>query len=256
MTRLRLSAVVRPLLLAAWSAFANDPTYKVGDRVEALPYGTQWYSCIISQVKMNGATLAGYGVTCQKPDGTTMEWGVGSTPDYIRPDSGRASAEVSVVRAKAAALAQAGVGAPYGTRNPETCKSKKEPSKGAPSSEQARQLFACTVEGVSGGTLYLVEKVTIEVGKGTRFFDLAAGARPSDADRDGLIYPIRGSLRRYSCGIPSSILNNAGKNCTVFEEPKATGDCYRTSFGDWKCSMGDMSAPDKYGSRNVPPPHE
>ena len=49
------------------------------------------------------------------------------------------------------AQAQPGSGKPYETRDPFTCKSKKDPAKGAPSSTQLKNYVLCTNEKVAGG---------------------------------------------------------------------------------------------------------
>lgn len=55
------------------------------------------------------------------------------------------------------------------------------------------------------------------------------------------IYEIRGSLIVYECrniteGYPR------GQNCSVFREPRSTGKCYQTTFGDWYCMMGGSAS--------------
>lgn len=149
------------------------------------------------------------------------------------------------------ALAQKGIGAKYGTRDPQTCDSTKEPTKGAPSPALVEKYVACTVEGESGGMLYLIENVKVEIGKGTPWMELDRGARPSDGDKDGLVYPIRGSQDRYQCSQVSDYWKNRGKNCNVYHQTRATGTCYRTTFGDWHCNMSDLSAAQQ---PNVAPP--
>ena len=134
----------------------------------------------------------------------------------------------------------AGVGAKYATRDPQECSSTTEPAKGVLSPALAVKYFACNSEHEAGGYLYLVENVKIDIGKGTPFLELDKGDRPSDADPKGLVHPIRGSLLKYQCGAISTYTRNEGKNCTVYEGPKATGICYRTSFGDWTCNMMDL----------------
>ena len=55
--------------------------------------------------------------------------------------------------------AQTGVGAKFGARDPLTCASTKEPSKGAPSPEQAKQYVRCHWEKVeAGNSLFLLER--------------------------------------------------------------------------------------------------
>jgi hypothetical protein len=152
------------------------------------------------------------------------------------------------------APAQAGEGAKYGTRDPQTCASAKEPAKGAISAELARKYVICQKEEVAHtqGFIYLLENVTVEIGKGVPLLELSRGARPTDGDPDGVVYPIRGSLKEYQCAVASDggalgpRYNNIGKNCNVYDEPKATGTCYRTTFGDWHCSMSDLN------SRQIP----
>ena len=147
-------------------------------------------------------------------------------------------------------------GTPYGTREPETCASSKEPTKGAPSPELIKHYLRCHIEGVGAGSnMYLLENVSVEVGKGTPFMQLDRGQRPFDADPDGLVYPIRGSYTSYQCAVPSQIMNNFGKNCNRFENKHATGECHRSGFGDWTCNMVDLNQtnyPDN--QTNVAPP--
>lgn len=150
--------------------------------------------------------------------------------------------------------AATGVGAKYGARDPQECASKVEPAKGVLSPALAAKYFACLVENESRGDLHLVENVKIEIGKGIPLLELDRGARPSDGDTAGLVYPIRGSVIKYMCSVPSTYMKNEGKNCTIFEEPKATGTCYRTTFGDWSCNMMDLRG--KQISNQPPPPRK
>ena len=147
----------------------------------------------------------------------------------------------------------AGEGAPYGTRDPAICASTAEPKTGAISADLAKRYLACHLEGVSGPNMYLVENVQVQVGKGTPFLQLDFGQRPGNADPDGLVYAIRGSYRLYQCARPSAFMQNTGKNCTARENPNATGECYRSGFGDWVCNMQDLAAINN-GIPDQPPP--
>ncbi len=151
---------------------------------------------------------------------------------------------------------QGKAGTKYGTREPETCASTKEPAKGAPSPALVKRYLRCHVEGVGpGGKMYLIENVNVEVGKGTPFLQLSGGQRPFGADPDGLVYAIRGSFTSYQCAVPSAIMNNFGKNCATFENKHATGECFRSAFGDWTCNMTDTNAiNDPQNRYNVAPP--
>jgi len=143
--------------------------------------------------------------------------------------------------------AQQSVGATYGSREPRTCASMKSPVKGVLSAEQARQYLQCNREGVTSNMLYLWENVKVEVGKGTPYRELSLSSRPSNGDPEGSVYQIRGSYKQYQCShlINSAVTgtNNTGKNCNVYDQPKATGTCYRDNFGEWQCNMSDLSGP-------------
>ncbi len=77
------------------------------------------------------------------------------------------------------------------------------------------------------------------------------------------VLPIRGSYDSYQCAVitvpkggPGSTVydtDNTGKNCQITPQHNATGSCFRTTFGDWKCNM--QAAPDpSLGKYNQPPP--
>ena len=157
--------------------------------------------------------------------------------------------------AMVASLATAqSVGAKYGSREPAVCPSLKEPVKGAPSAEQVRRYVICGAEGQSGSELFLLQDVKVEVGKGVPYRDIPQISRPGNADPDGLVYQIRGSLKRYMCARNSG--DYLGKNCRVYDEPKATGECHKDNFGDWQCSLKDLGSPDKYGTADQPAPQK
>jgi hypothetical protein len=129
------------------------------------------------------------------------------------------------------------------------------------SAEQARQYVVCREEGESGGALYLIEDVRVEVGKGR-----PPGPEKSafaDLDHDSVVYPISGSFTAYQCektnpGIPTREFYNLNANCRVHQEPNASGICYRDTFGDWTCKMEDMAqrlqGPNLRAGSGVPPP--
>ena len=68
-----------------------------------------------------------------------------------------------------------------------------------------------------------------------------------DVDPSEPVYPIRGSYLMYQCsniapGHPWQSVYAAGKNCTIYDHKQAVGSCWKTTFGDWKCTMGDPNA--------------
>lgn len=140
----------------------------------------------------------------------------------------------------------------YGSRAPRTCPSTKAPAKGPISSAQALQYFICGAEGQYGDALYLVDKATVEVGKGRPF--LSHTDILPDADVSALVYPVRGSYVQYQVSRISTAFPNAGKNANVYVYAHASGLCYRTTFGDWVCKMVDTSAPAMSTQQNVAPP--
>lgn len=138
------------------------------------------------------------------------------------------------------AVAPAGDGARFGARDPHVCGSTKASGNGPPSAAVAREAFLCATEQVSASTLYLAENVKIEVAaKGSPYNPNLHNM--SKVDVDVPMYAVRGSYTRYQCSAVSDYMKNAGKNCNVYQQPEASGICYKTTFGDWKCSLLDLN---------------
>lgn len=144
-----------------------------------------------------------------------------------------------------------GIGAKYGSREPQTCADTKAPAKGAITAAQAAPYVICSQEGVQGDLLYLVENVKVTVGGG-RAYNSFSDSYATDIDTNALVYPIRGSYDKYQCHRVDA--DNAGKNCTLYRNPKAGGKCYKTTFRDWFCSMSDDSNDINNREYNLPPP--
>ncbi|MGA7949194.1 MAG: hypothetical protein WCA45_03420 [Thiobacillaceae bacterium] len=163
------------------------------------------------------------------------------------------SAIIFCVMAATTGFAYAGIGAKYATRDPATCASKTKPAKGAPTAEQAKQYVLCgSASRVGEGEdsyhhMILMENVRVEIGQGRPFQGgINSDINMHDVDPRFPIYPIRGSFDMYQCsniaaGDPWQSIYEAGKNCDVYEEHRATGSCFKTTFGDWDCSMTDLN---------------
>lgn len=146
------------------------------------------------------------------------------------------------------------IGAPYGSRDPVTCASRKAPASGAPSPAQVAQYVQCDPEGgegVRGHFIHLMTSVKAEIGAGRAFSPIAD--RMTDIDVRQPVYPIRGSYNWYQCG---NVRGGApaGANCGLYVESNATGKCYKTTFGDWRCIMNDATAVAKGPKFGVAPP--
>lgn len=121
----------------------------------------------------------------------------------------------------------------YGSRDPRTCEDTKAPAKGAITAALALKYLNCQMEYVSGGgDLYVVENVKVEVGGGIPYAAIMGQRSLSEIDVKHPVYPIRGSLLRYQCQNRLTAARVPDANCNTYNEPKAKGYCYKTTFGD------------------------
>ena len=131
--------------------------------------------------------------------------------------------------------------------------STKEPAQGPPSVAQAKKYVLCRIENEQGYHLYLVENLNLEIGKGRPInTSYLGGDRMPDADPSQPVYPLRGSYDQYMC-TATAPNGNSGRNCSVLHYPEATGSCWKTTFGDWACSMAG-SALNSTSKSGVPAP--
>ncbi|MGI8467905.1 MAG: hypothetical protein ACR2N3_05580 [Pyrinomonadaceae bacterium] len=163
-----------------------------------------------------------------------------------------AIATIIMLGASASAFAQ-GIGAKYGSRDPQTCADTKTPARGAISAALATKYVICAQDGEQSSQLYLVENVKVTVGGG-RPYNSFSDSYATSIDTTAPVYPIRGSLDKYQCDKVSAYMDNAKRNCTLYHEPKAEGKCYKTTFGDWYCSMHDLSNNQSNIEYNMKPP--
>src|SRR5690348_861356 len=117
-----------------------------------------------------------------------------------------------VLCASTFAAAQAGTGAKFGTRDPHTCASKKEPTSGAPSGARLEELVRCGSGGekVYDGQLFLLENLKAEIGKGRPY--QASDSLAHNIDPSQPVYPIRGSFDKYQCDEIKPALKMKGRN--------------------------------------------
>jgi hypothetical protein len=96
------------LVFAAVPA-ALAQNFKVGDHVEALPFGNDWYPCVVTRGAPN------YVVKCTNIDGTTSDFGVPT--NRVRSDSGQAAAIMAGRWAQRFPIGSRVEAAPYGEQN-------------------------------------------------------------------------------------------------------------------------------------------
>ena len=112
------------------------------------------------------------------------------------------------------------------------------------------------MEGIWSNDLYLVENVKVEVGGGVSYAAIRGQYSLDQIDVRVPVYPIRGSFLKYQCQDPeTAYVGPPNTNCVTYNNPKATGYCYKTTFGDWKCNMADRSSTEKenYRTKVAPP---
>jgi hypothetical protein len=142
---------------------------------------------------------------------------------------------------------------------PRTCASRKNPTKGAPTLAQAKAYFICGSElsstGVGADSVTIVRNVQMEMSSKPIFVNAANVDNVREAissSRENItvdvkkpLYPIRGSLASYTCGVKSS-------TCLEYIIVGAKGFCFVDDFGDWHCKMkGNFGANPR---NNVPLP--
>ncbi|HUO98393.1 MAG TPA: hypothetical protein VMU01_06975 [Rhizomicrobium sp.] len=143
------------------------------------------------------------------------------------------------------ACAEAGVGADYHSRDPVACPAQK----GAPNAQQAAQIFRCSTEASVGSYLVLTDNVKLQIGAARAF---TTGDNHTDIDSSKPVYPIRGSWVEYQCANFAMYPAMGADSCRVYDSSNASGVCYQTSFGDWRCHMAPKTVNQRPG--RVPPP--
>jgi hypothetical protein len=238
------------LLIAVFAAAVteNQPqTFKSGDYVEVLD-GRTWQACVVSGDYRPES--ADYPVSCGARD-----LQIPSGAAHIRARKPLAE-EMRTASETSAALARLprpghGLGSRYGTREPRTCASRKEPVSPA----LARQYFICDAEGEGVTGLVLVTNVRIEVAPG-RSFNYNTDSGHKGIDPKQTVYDIRGSFTHYDCRQASNGDNAFSRthNCSAFDEPAAQGLCFKDTFGDWHCVMHDLHADILNARQHLLPP--
>jgi hypothetical protein len=126
-------------------------------------------------------------------------------------------------------------------REPQTCPSKSQPTRGAISAKQAKMYFTCDSEGIlDAGSIRVVTTISdlqIQVAPRSRQAtqaDILRAAnnykQPISLNTDRPVYDIRGSFKQYTC-------NPRLQFCDLYVFPAAQGICYQNSFNDWYCTM-------------------
>ena len=125
----------------------------------------------------------------------------------------------------------------FAARNPRVCAQLMTP----PTPAQAAVLVQCDHESASQTSgmypaLTLVTDVQVQM-SAPRDFQGGMGTSAPDVDVKGQVYDLRGQGTTWTCQ-KVGFRMAAGSNCIRSSAvPKGKGQCYRTTFGDWKCQM-------------------
>jgi len=142
------------------------------------------------------------------------------------------------------------VGAPYQSRDPQTCPDRSAPVSGPMTAAIARTYVGCSREFVFMQRIYLIAGMDLEIGRSRPFQRSDEGL--NDVDPSQPVFPLRGRILTFACDRVRDDGSNAAKNCDVNMTPKATGQCYKTTFGDWTCDMSSVEFTTV--RRELPPP--
>ena len=242
--------------LPAQKLFSGAPAFKVGDYVEVQAF-SQWLPGKISKLVLYGA-----GGQCEPFSATCSTVGAYIVTYVVNAASGPTEnmAAVTDVRARAASTGDKAVeaetaaalarqpkgntvGAKYGTRDPRTCASRTTPVKGAPSVAQATEYVVCELEQGDGARpLSLVANVKVQVASVSHPPNQAVKElTAATIDPREPVWDIRGSFTSYRCFALSTLSasNDFARthNCWKIDQDAATGYCWKSTFGDWRCGL-------------------
>lgn len=129
----------------------------------------------------------------------------------------------------------------WGARKAATCPDVRKP----PTAALAAALVRCGKDrqSTSSGESWLAEDVKVQIGGPTKFAAMFRSISMPDADTRKQVYPIRGSWTWSICILrkDAGIYGNPDLNCRETPVTGATGACWQTTFGDWKCTMNGTS---------------
>ncbi len=246
-----IAAVV--FMFATNSPASAQMIYKVGDRAEKMSAG-EWVEVEIIEVKDGGQYVVRFiksGISGAWYDGNELRpikaKAQNNTDNKVQDQTNENNRADNQTTDKTNR---------FGARDPRTCEDTKAPARGAITAALALKYLNCQMEGIWSNDLYLVENVKVEVGGGLSYAAIRGQYSLDQIDVRVPVYPIRGSFLKYQCQDPeTAYVGPPNTNCVTYNNPKATGYCYKTTFGDWKCNMTDRSATEKENVRTkVAPP--
>ena len=149
-----------------------------------------------------------------------------------------ASGQVKAVNNAGSAAAISGppmILASFGARLPRVCGSVMH----QPNAAEAAALVQCNSESQTASSITDIQNVVIQTG-GTRPFGQERDYNLDTVDVKAQILPIRGTETQVLC-YATSVYRPVGHNCGEVDIIHAEGVCFKTTFGDWRCTMsGDL----------------
>jgi hypothetical protein len=207
---------------------AQTAPFKLGDSVEVM-YGGKWVTGVVTKPLDSGTYVVNNG---------NFVMYINEGAANIRPHQ-MSSAEKARSDQSAQAFARRptgnGIGAQYGAREPVVCKSLTAP----PTAATVKQYVYCGMEGIDGrSNLVLLTNVTVQMAA-PRAYLLRQDSGKYQIDGRAPVIDLRGGYKMYQCGKPNLAGGafSATHNCVSYDQPVATGACYKDTLGDWNCSL-------------------
>ena len=234
--------------------------YKVGDHVETMSAG-EWVEVEIIKVQDNGDYLIRYvksgisGAWAQAKHLRPIKAGEQTSNQNTSGNQGQnqTNRNTETTNRPAAMQQKNSINEKFGSREPRNCDDTRAPVKGAITADLAKKYFISQAEKVWSGHMYLVENVKLEVGASIPYHPTLGAFEAIDVRVP--LYPIRGSYIQYQCNnLKTEHVGPPDTNCTIYNYPKATGYCYKTTLGEWHCFMADRSNNPEDMQRGVAPP--
>jgi hypothetical protein len=134
----------------------------------------------------------------------------------------------------------AALGAKYGVPGPRACTTATPPGDRL-TAQAANAYVTCGLEGeaYTGDGVNLAADVSIQLSQPRAYAyetDRFDGVDPTKP-----VYGVRGSATLYRCVAPGAGVTEsaawAGKHCMVGPDPNGKGVCYKTTFGQWQCTL-------------------